>query len=239
VDGHGNVITSTNPTRGGTAWTVTSIVDHSLNGVSCFSSDLCVAVDDLGDVVTSSNPAAVSPTWTAITVDGGNSLNDVSCPSSHLCIAADGSGNAVTSASPTGGTTAWSVTRVDGADDLFGVACPDTGLCTVLDQNSGSVVIASSSVLRVTAPSIGASWARSSPHAITWSSAGTPGARVKIELLEAGRVVTTVVKSVLTSAGTYTWKIPAKQILATTYQIEIVSATSSSVFGVSGDFAIT
>jgi hypothetical protein len=57
VDQSGNVVTSSNPTGGAAAWTVTHVDGfNSLSGVSCPSSGLCVAVDQSGNVVTSSNP---------------------------------------------------------------------------------------------------------------------------------------------------------------------------------------
>ena len=43
VDDSGNVVTSTNPTGGAAAWTVTNVGGYDLTGVSCPSSVLCVA----------------------------------------------------------------------------------------------------------------------------------------------------------------------------------------------------
>jgi hypothetical protein len=67
-----------------------------LNGVSCPSSGLCVAVDGSGNVVTSSNPTGGAAAWTVTNVDGTNILKGVSCPSSGLCVAVDEGGNVVT-----------------------------------------------------------------------------------------------------------------------------------------------
>ena len=58
VDDLTSVVTSTNPTGGAGAWTVTNVAPAiGLRGVSCPSVSLCVAVDDSGNVVTSTNPA--------------------------------------------------------------------------------------------------------------------------------------------------------------------------------------
>jgi hypothetical protein len=62
---------------------------------------------------------------------------------------------------------------------------------------------------------------------------------VKIQLWKAGKLAKTIAKSVLTSAGTYTWKIPASLALGSSYQIKVVSTTKSSIGGISGDFSIT
>ncbi len=81
-----------------------------LNGVSCPSASLCVAVDWSGDVVTSTDPTAATPTWTIINVDGRyHQLLGVSCPSTSLCVAGDGGGNVVTSTDPSAATP-----RLDG-----------------------------------------------------------------------------------------------------------------------------
>src|ERR1019366_9950291 len=46
VDNRGNLVTSSNPTGGAAAWTVTDVDgSNGLDGVSCPSSGLCVAVD--------------------------------------------------------------------------------------------------------------------------------------------------------------------------------------------------
>jgi hypothetical protein len=95
VDSSGNVVTSSNPTGGAAAWTLTNLVGGHLRGVSCPSSSLCVAVGDSGNVATSDNPIGGAAAWTVTHVDGSNSLNGVSCPSSGLCVAVDRSGNVV------------------------------------------------------------------------------------------------------------------------------------------------
>jgi hypothetical protein len=54
MDGSGKVVTSSNPTGGASAWTLTNLdVDafNYLSGVSCPSISLCVAVDRSGNVV--------------------------------------------------------------------------------------------------------------------------------------------------------------------------------------------
>jgi hypothetical protein len=52
MDTGGNVVTSSNPTGGAAAWTLTPVeASYYLTGVSCPSSVLCVAVDSGGNVV--------------------------------------------------------------------------------------------------------------------------------------------------------------------------------------------
>jgi hypothetical protein len=132
---------------------------------------------------------------------------------------------------------------------LIGVACSSSTSCTGVGgyaisgtyQNlieTGPAASIGTSI-SVTSPSTGASWARGSSHAITWSSTGSPGANVKIQLLKSGVLVKTLTTSVLTSSGTFTWKLPSTLSPATSYQIKIVSTTNAKVFGISGKFSIT
>ena len=61
-------------------WAAPVLVDHQppfgsptqLDGVSCPSSGLCVAVDGAGDVVTSTNPTGGASAWTVTDVEGYN-----------------------------------------------------------------------------------------------------------------------------------------------------------------------
>jgi Big-like domain-containing protein len=77
VDRSGNVVTSSNPTGGAAAWTVTNVDGTNiLKGVSCPSSGLCVAVDEGGNVVTGTASATTTLTSVASssnpsTVGGG------------------------------------------------------------------------------------------------------------------------------------------------------------------------
>src|SRR5437763_289953 len=113
VDGEGNVLTSTNPTGGESAWAIAPIdgqltaprsLGEVLTAVSCPSTTLCVAVDNIGNVITSTNPGAGAPAWSAAAVDAPHALLGVSCaPSTTLCVAVDGSGDVVAPNNPTGG----------------------------------------------------------------------------------------------------------------------------------------
>lgn len=157
VDDQGNVVTSNNPTGGSAAWTRTHVggdctnpekwTSCLLNGLSCPSSALCVAVDSDGNVVTSSDPTGGPAAWTVTnvdsvrlsTVDSSNALIGISCPDTNLCVAVDGNGNIVTSSNPSGGTAAWTVTSVDGATPIYSVSCPSVNLCVGLGEGANVV----------------------------------------------------------------------------------------------------
>lgn len=205
VDAVGNVVTSTTPTGGASAWTVTYVdngIDYEcyhyggsgpmcqpvLVGVSCASGSLCVAIDTAGNVISSSNPTGGKSAWSGASpyssVPGAYSFNGVACPSVSLCVAVDGyAGEVVTwnptvspstrtpagisenglsgvwcsfvslcfafdgaknlfvSTDPTGGASAWTVNYVDasaGTYGVTGVSCPSVSLCVAVDD-SGNV----------------------------------------------------------------------------------------------------
>jgi hypothetical protein len=111
-----------------------------INGISCPSVTLCVAVDNTGHVLTSTNPTGGASAWTLADVDGTkNDLYTISCPSTSLCVAVDLEGDVVTSTNPTGGASTWTAADVDGSNSFLGVSCPTASLCVATDA-AGNVV---------------------------------------------------------------------------------------------------
>jgi hypothetical protein len=150
VDGNGNVVTSTNPTGGRSAWSFANVDGTTqLSSVSCPALNLCVAATNFGgNVLTSTDPAGGPSSWTRAHVDDlelAIFLGDqVSCPSVSLCVMADDNGNVVTSTDPTGGGSAWTVAHVNSNNPpaFTAISCPSTSLCVALDD-SGSIVTSS------------------------------------------------------------------------------------------------
>ncbi|HTW07904.1 MAG TPA: hypothetical protein VME46_10355 [Acidimicrobiales bacterium] len=160
VDHDGDVVTSTDPTGGASAWTATYIdsttfptdgasawttthIDgtNAFSAISCPSTGLCVAVDQDGDVVTSTDPTGGASAWTTTHVDD-NTFSAISCPSTGLCVTADHSGDVVTSTDPTGGASGWKVAFAYSAvaGSLQSISCPSTNLCVAVDDADGRVV---------------------------------------------------------------------------------------------------
>ena len=146
VDESGNVVTSTNPGGGASAWILSGIDGAvSLTGVSCPDEHLCVAVGGVipaadpssgnyGVVLTSTDPADGPGTWKVASVNV-YSLTAVSCPSPSLCVALDSNGQIVTSTDPTGGPSAWTSFGVDqGSADFSAISCPSAFLCVAVDD---------------------------------------------------------------------------------------------------------
>ena len=87
---------------------------------------------------------------------------------------------------------------------------------------------APTSTLTVTSPNGGQNWARGTTHSITWTSTGSPGAYVKIELLK-GAVVNRIITSSTANDGSYSWTIPSTQTLGTDYKIRITSTSNPAI----------
>ena len=138
--------------HGPLVWTAPAAVSSQpIDGLSCPSVSLCVAVDRGGQVVWSSDPAGGSGQWTAVDVDASDEITGISCPSTALCVAVDAAGDVITSQNPTGGQLAWTVTRVDtsktqnntdnaGSVLVRGVSCPSTALCVAVDAAGNALV---------------------------------------------------------------------------------------------------
>ena len=121
VDDTGDVLTSSNPSGGASAWSSVDVDGSNyLSGISCPSAGFCVAVDDAGDVLTSSNPSGGASAWSSVDVDGSNYLSGISCPSAGFCVAVDQAGDVLTSSNPAGGASAWSIATVDAGNVAVG-----------------------------------------------------------------------------------------------------------------------
>jgi hypothetical protein len=106
-----------------------------IDGVSCASESLCVAVGYEGSVWVSADPAGGAGAWSVSDVkEPGRAphLTAVSCPSPSLCVAVSGgygtaAGSIVTSSDPVAG--GWRTTQLPGSPDLRGVSCATPSLC--------------------------------------------------------------------------------------------------------------
>jgi len=137
VDFSGNVLTTSHPDGGASAWTVANVDGaNRVYRVSCTSSPLCIAVDSAGNVLSSTDPTGGPSAWHAVKVEAPEQLNDVSCASTSLCVAVDAAGNVIVSTEPTGGAEAWTITNIDVLKHIAGVTCIPSGLCVAV-ANSG------------------------------------------------------------------------------------------------------
>lgn len=152
----GFIYTSTNPTGGADAWTVTDLDGGSgpsthMYGVSCPSPSFCVASAGQGRIVTSTNPTAGAGAWSITQLETPLELRGVSCDSPTLCVAVgdngddarpagSNNGEIVVSADPLGG--AWQRAEMPAAGSLFGISCPSPVLCVTGDMFGNLLVSA-------------------------------------------------------------------------------------------------
>jgi hypothetical protein len=116
----------------------------AVNGLSCPSSSLCVAVSAT-DVFWSTHPLSGGSSWKEAplppaldleALQGQSYVADgVTCTSPSFCVISDGAGNVYVSSDPTGGTGAWQESAVDFQtyEGLEAITCATQTLCAALD----------------------------------------------------------------------------------------------------------
>jgi hypothetical protein len=135
IDNAGNVLTSTNPLGGSSAWTPTDINSTTgLTAISCPSVSLCVATSGTTMWV-STDPAGGVQAWSRSTMP--QSITSISCRSASLCIATDANGDVLTTDAPAAGADAWTVTHINSY--LEAAACSPT-TCFTLDSFGGLLI---------------------------------------------------------------------------------------------------
>jgi hypothetical protein len=142
VDYAGNVVVSTNPAAGASAWTVLNLGMGRFEGISCPDANLCVVTDDAGGVIISTDPTGSAGAWKRVAdvggivqLDGawGAGMGSVSCSSASQCVAASRN-YVVVSHDPTGGASAWQAIDVNPHTTLNAVSCASDDLCVAVDD---------------------------------------------------------------------------------------------------------
>jgi hypothetical protein len=125
----------------GADWTLRTVGDSIMLGISCPTTARCVAVGAGNTVLSSDDPTAGAAGWSLANVGAGEQgpyfspsrqIRAVDCPNAGFCVGVSYEGLVYTSTDPTGGADAWS-----GADlspegpniHMYGVACPTAELC--------------------------------------------------------------------------------------------------------------
>ena len=144
-DAAGNLVTTTRPTGGASAWTVAEQVAPStpVNAVSCSSKALCVAAGGDGAIIHSTDPTGGTAAWTPTTgvFRSGNALTSLSCPTRTLCFGVDRRGQVIYSRHPTGNATTWKFAHIltYSRDWLVSITCPTTSECIAVDRRGHTV----------------------------------------------------------------------------------------------------
>jgi hypothetical protein len=127
IDVSNDIYTSTDPAGPWNEQTLSGI--RRLDGISCPSANLCVAVDRFGDEAVSTDPGTAG-TWQVTNIDGNNEITDVTCTSISFCAAVDGADQVLTTSDPTGGAAAWNVRTVNATvGGLTTIYCTDPSFC--------------------------------------------------------------------------------------------------------------
>lgn len=95
-----------------------------------------------------------------------------------------------------------------------------------------SYTLAAGDTITVTSPNGGESWTRGTPHSVTWSYTGTPGANVNLTLMKAGAEAGVINGSVSIGSGgtgSYTWDIWPTGTTGSDYTVRIASTTNATV----------
>jgi hypothetical protein len=149
------IASSTNPTGGPAAWHSVFagegfyeapsgspvISSRQVQGVSCPTTQMCVAVTTLGQIYSTTDPTGPASAWKVVEIPsrGNTHLYGVSCPSASLCVAVSGrrvnTGKVFTSTNPTGGAAAWHVAELGESLDLRAVSCSSVSLCVAAGAN--------------------------------------------------------------------------------------------------------
>jgi hypothetical protein len=133
----------------------------------------------------------------------------------------------ISSSTANDGSYSWNISSTQTLGIDYKIRITSTSITSITDSSNSWFAI-TAGALTVTTPNGGQTWARGSVHAITWTSTGSPGAYVKIELLKGG-VLNKVISSSTANDGSYSWNISSTQTLGIDYKIRITSTSITSI----------
>jgi DNA-binding beta-propeller fold protein YncE len=112
----------------------------------------------------------------------------------------------------------------------YGIAADGSGNVYVADTGNSRIQKFGYPGIQIISPDGGNTWKQGSAQTITWSYTGSPGPKVKIELLK-GTVVNRTINASTSigsaGSGSYSWIVPYNQVLGTDYKIRITSTTNA------------
>jgi len=117
-------------------WSSPVSVAAGLDGVSCPSFGLCVAVAGTNAEL-NTTPGSSGGSWRAVGTGASHALLAVSCVPGTADCAAVGDTGAITTT--TTGGSAWTTASSSDTHTLASVSCPSTSFCVAVDANGGAV----------------------------------------------------------------------------------------------------
>ena len=139
------------------------------------------------------------------------------------------------------GSFTWTISPAIASGSDYRVRVTSTTNSAYTAESKKAFTINGASI-SVTSPAGGESWATGSKHKIRWSYEDQPGAKVSIQLLKKGKVVSTLAKGVSVGkagTGSYSWTIARKLSSGSGYQVRVTSAANSYCTSTSKSFSIT
>jgi hypothetical protein len=95
------------------------------------------------------------------------------------------------------------------------------------------------SSITVTSPGGGESWARGTPHTVTWSYTGSPGSAVKIVVMKGSTPIGTIAEAAPIGSGgkgSYTWTIYPSGSTGADYKVSVQSTSQPAIKDVSNTY---
>lgn len=144
----GEVLTSTDPGAGASAWMTTHSGISGLTLLSCASQQLCMAATPESRIVAiTTNPAGGQGSWKTVRLP--KAVRSIWCTAPRLCLAGTGTGDMLSSNNPAGGARAWHAKHIigrPGAPELLSaVACASARYCVVAGLNGPVGILFASS----------------------------------------------------------------------------------------------
>jgi hypothetical protein len=231
TDNFGDILTTTNPTGGPSAWQTTNVGVEALFEPTCPSSSLCVVADSEGDVLTSTEPTGSASAWHKVehlAVNSGSTAGfvGISCPTTSLCLMVEGgSGNIFTSTEPTGGASAWQRTELNKV--ATAASCVTASFCVLGDlTNPEEIAVVGdggNGILTATSPTGGASsWTSTSLNTDgnnRPSAVACPASQLCVVGDRSGHIVT----STKPAAGANAWTVSHLEVFTPIYALSCPS----------------
>jgi hypothetical protein len=182
--------------------------------------DLKATASGAGTGSVTSSPSGISFTYPA--------------SSSAAATVSYGSSVVLTATASGGATATWS-----GDCDAAG-GSTTIATCTINNISADKAVAVAFTApvtgISVVTPNGGEIWKARTTRTISWTYTGNPGSYVKIELLKAGNLASTIIRKRMigtASKGSYLWSIPARQTPGSDYTIRVTSTNNSAYTDVS------
>jgi|GEM_PF-4623963 len=141
------------------------------------------------------------------------------------------------------GSYKWTVPYNKALGSDYKVRITSTSKSTYKDTSDANFTVSAGPPITVVAPNGGENWLRGSTHTIKWKYTGSPGSKVKIELLKAGVVNRTISSSTSvgsSGSGSKSWTVPSTLTLGTDYRIRVTSTSNATKTDTSNvDFTIS